>query len=65
MHLAHGKQDQGCRAGQNSIYQRASQRDQCFFAQVAGAFGLDCGIAHGQPADGQQHKAFYWKSLAP
>ena len=61
---AHGEQKGGRYARQNRIYQRPGQRDGYLFAQIAGAFFLRAGIAHGEPANGQQHKTFNGKSLA-
>lgn len=65
MCFAHGEKQQSRGAGQYRVYQRPCQRDQCFFAQVVGALCLDRGVAHGKPADGEQHKAFDGKSLPP
>ena len=61
---AHGEQKGRRYARQNCIYHRPGQRDEYLFAQIARAFFLGAGIAHGQPADGQQHKTFNGKSLA-
>ena len=61
---AHCEQNSCRYARQNRIYQRPGQRDGYLFAQIARAFFLRAGIAHGQPADGQQHKTFNGKSLA-